>query len=258
MISSFMTGFCPTSTPLCGKPCGTGCGASRPLRFRALRALCGPSALLPRAAALGALASALLVAFLAVPSIEAAAEKPGSVEVIDAGPFTVAPPRGSGWEFEKADGVVTFEKRLDGPPPRLGTIITIRVLRNFPAEPRRRLSEEEAAKEFRDMEEWGMMSMGVAQGMYDLQNVKKDVATRGDKKLYYMSYRTIAPPPPKKDSKEVVSEAILYLYFPPGFAEDHFFYVFLINVACIRRHGTECGTFETDEIFPVIDSLHIK
>jgi hypothetical protein len=130
----------------------------------------------------------------------------------------------------------------------------IKVFRNWITEERFMQSEEEVADDFRKMEEEGMIRMGVMKGVFELTDVKKDTTVIGDKKLYFMSYRTsgwsIGPV-----RRKYINDAVLYLFFPSDFKERHFFYCFLI------QYGDMQGSLEKGDltsIIPVIKSLKIK
>ena len=178
--------------------------------------------------------------------------------IIDMGYFSVVGPPGEGWavNIKKDQETIEFQKRnVSQSTGLLNDITMIKVFRNWITDERlRRLSEEEVADDFRKMEEEGMIRMGVMKGVYELTDVKKDTTVIGDKKLYFMSYRTsgwsIGPV-----RRKYINDAVLYLFFPSDFKERHFFYCFLI------QYGDMQGSLEKGDltsIIPVIKSLKIK
>ena len=71
--------------------------------------------------------------------------------------------------------------------------------------------------------------------------------------------RVEAQPPKameRKSSTRTVSDAVLYLYFPPAFTKNRFFYVFLENASCLTKQGDNPKQ-STDDILAMIDSLQI-
>jgi hypothetical protein len=111
------------------------------------------------------------------------------------GHYSVIGPPGEGWfvNIQKGKGVVDFEKRnvVEGTGLISDTTI-IRVLRNWIADEKFwRLGEEQVANDYRDGEEANMIRRGVMTGQYELSDVKKDITMIGDKKVYFMSYKTL-------------------------------------------------------------------
>jgi hypothetical protein len=178
---------------------------------------------------------------------------------IDLGSFSIEPPPGPGWQMiEKKKTDIAFKLTMPGPPPRIMTSRHILVTRDSTVKQQRKMSEERLANTYRNQEEQGMMILGTLKGNYKVGNVKKGIVTRGEKRLYFMSYRTIQKQPKDQSGREVVTQTELYLYFPPHFSRDHFFFIFHVADACLTEASKGCGSFDTKSIFPVIDSLHIK
>lgn len=140
--------------------------------------------------------------------------------IIDMGSYSVEAPLGEDWqiEIEKDRGEIRITKEakqriLGFLPGRTKHLTIIQISRNQVMDPGKwRLAEEDLADDYRNMEESGMITMGVKTGQYELKDVIKGVSQIGDKKLYFMSYKTITAKQPK-----AVQEAVLYLYFPPDF-----------------------------------------
>lgn len=177
--------------------------------------------------------------------------------IIDIGYFSVVGPPGDGWfvNIQKDQRKVEFQKRnVSQSTGFINDSTLIHVLQNWVADEKlKRLSEEEVADDFRGKEEAGMLMRGVMMGKYELTDVKKDTTMIGDKKLYLMSYKTsgVGKPVPRK----WMSEAVLYLFFPPDFKEKHFFYCFLIQQVKVEGFG---GAYDLTPIIPVINGLKIK
>jgi hypothetical protein len=181
--------------------------------------------------------------------------------VIEMGHFSVIGPPGDGWfvNIQKDKGFVDFQKRNVSMATGIVNDTTIiRVFRNWIWDQKFwRLSEEEVANDYRAGEEADMIRRGVMTGQYELSDVKKDIAMIGDKKVYFMSYKTLGWSKGDKGPTDhrVVGEAVLYLFFPADFKEKHFFYIFLIN------HSYLQGSLQKGDltpIIPVINSLQIK
>jgi len=177
--------------------------------------------------------------------------------IIDVGYFSVIGPPGDGWfvNIQKDQRKVEFEKRnVSQSTGFINESTLIHVIQNWVADEKlKRLSEEEIADDFRIKEEVGMLMRGVGMGKYQLADLKKETTIIGDKKLYFMSYRTsgVGKPVPRKWE----SEAVLYLFFPPDFKEIHFFYCFLIQQTKVEGFF---GAYDLTPIIPVINSLQIK
>jgi len=168
--------------------------------------------------------------------------------------FTVEPPYGV-WacQVEKQMGFISFGKSkysVLGAP--VGSTL-IRVFRNGVKQELWHLSEEEVADDFRNQEENTMIEEGVKKGQYKLEDVKKDITTIGGKKLYFMNYKTSTAF--KIIGGGTIINAVLYLYFPLEFKENHIFYGFLF----LESHATGAlVTFDVELIYTVINSLKIK
>lgn len=182
------------------------------------------------------------------------------IPIIDAGYFTVEPPYDvlpyySVWscQVNKELGAVRFEKgKYSVFGGWVGSTL-IQVFRNGVKQEGWHLSEEEVANDFRDQEENIMRLEGGKKNEYKLKDVKKDVTTIGEKKLYFMSYKIRTPF--KLIGGGKIINAALYLYFPPEFKENLIFYGFLFS----ESHSTGAlVTFDVKLIYPVINSLKIK
>ena len=133
----------------------------------------------------------LIILFLFIFSC-ATTQQEIKIPILDAGYFTVEPPYGV-WEAYSGRGTITFKKEkysvLGGAVG--GTLIN--VSREEVKQEGWQLSEEEIADDFRNQEyniikvEWG------TKNEYKLKDVKKDVTTIGEKKLYRMNYKVTYP-----------------------------------------------------------------
>ena len=177
---------------------------------------------------------------------------------IDMNHYSVIGPPGDGWvvNIQKDQRTVEFIKRnVSQSTGLINDTTMIRVFRNWITEERlRRLSEEEVADDFRKMEEQGMIMMGVIKGEYELSDVKKDTTMIGDKKLYFMSYRTSGWSKGPTRQKWI-SDSVLYLFFPADFKENYYFYCF--QLGHLFMEGT-LGKGDLTPIIPVINNLQIK
>lgn len=181
--------------------------------------------------------------------------------IIEMGHYSIIGPPGDGWvvNIQKSQGTVEFQKRnASRSTDLIGEATLIKVLRNWVVEEKlKRLSEVEVASHYRNCEEADMIRRGVMTGQYELSDVKKDTTLIGDKKVYFMSYKTLGWSKGNKGLTDprVVGEAVLYLFFPADFKKNHFFYIFLIN------HSYLQGSLQKGDltpIIPVISSLKIK
>jgi hypothetical protein len=198
----------------------------------------------------------LIILFLFIFSC-ATTQQEIKIPIVDADYFTVEAPHGT-WAY-KVDKqmefiIISFEKykhsTLGG--PGIGSIL-IQVFRNGVKQEGWHLSEEEVADDFRNQEENIMRFERGTKGKYNLKDVKKDITTIGGKKLYRMSYKVNFPYNIKEGWK--VINAVLYLYFPPEFKENHIFYGFIFSES--HPKGA-LVTFDVGLIYPVINSLRIK
>ena len=197
--------------------------------------------------------------FLCATSLQGGQYTQGTI--LDVGHYFVTGPPGYGWfvTLQKNRGVVDFEKRnVSGATGLIYDTMIIRVLRNWAADEKlKNLSEEEVASDYRNREEADMIQRGVMTGQYKLSDVKKGITMIGDKKVYFMSYRTLSWSKWNKGPTDdkVVAEAALYLFFPADFKERHFFYIFLINHSYLQGNLPKG---DLTPIIPVINSLQIK
>jgi hypothetical protein len=177
------------------------------------------------------------------------------IPIVDAGYFTVEPPYGV-WDcrVDKQSGIIEFNKSkhsaLGG--PAIGSTL-IRVFRNGVKQEGWHMNEGEVADDFRNQEENTMRLEGTTRIKYELKDVKKDVTTIDGKKLYFMSYKTSTPFKILGGGTKI--NAVLYLYFPPEFKENHIFYGFLFS----ESHNTGAlVTFDVELVHSVMQSLKIK
>lgn len=200
--------------------------------------------------------AAILMIFLGLIGLRSSAD---AAQAIDLGAFTVEPPQGPGWQvIEKKKTDIAFKLTMPGPPPRIMTSRHILVTRDSPGKRQTKMSEKQLADHYRYQEVQGMMILGSLKGKYKVEDVKQGIVKRGEKKLYFMTYRTVQTQPEGQVDREIVTQTNVYMYFPPRFSRDHFFYIFHVADACLAEPSKGCGGFDTNSIFPVIDSLHIK
>jgi hypothetical protein len=175
-------------------------------------------------------------------------------QTIDMGDYAVSVPPGDGWKVEtdKDKLTVQFTKQtksfLGGALP----MTVIQVGQNRVLQEKWNLSEEDTADDFRNMEEVGMMMLGVMPGNYELHDVKKDTMRMEGKKLYTMSYKTMGG---KWFGTDKIQEATLYVYFPQDFREKHKFYTFLMGEVHERHKIRES---DPALVYAVINSLRMR
>jgi hypothetical protein len=174
------------------------------------------------------------------------------IPIVDAYYFTVEPPYGV-WETRSWRGTIRFARHKYSVFGGWVGRTLINVFREEVKQEGWHLSEEEVADDFRNQEKNIIRSDWDTRKEYKLKDVKKDVTTIGEKKLYRMSYKVSYPYNISEGWKVV--EAVLYLYFPPEFKEDHIFYGFLFSESHSKGGLV---TFDVELIYPVIDSLKIK
>ncbi len=170
-------------------------------------------------------------------------------QFIDMGAYSIKTPPGEGWKAEVVEqkAAVRFYRQSLQKGVIAGTTI-IQVFQNVIFPGGWHLSEEEAADDYRNNEERGMVELGVKKGQYQLSDVKKGITAIDGRKLYFMSYKTA-----ELKGLFKTAEAVLYLFFPPDFKKMHIFYCFLINEAYVT------GKYEVNltQINPVINSFLI-
>lgn len=215
---------------------------------------------------------AIVLALAALPAIATSASDAttSAGERVDAGAFSIVRPDGSGWKTRKesvgrsgkqaggpAEPGIVFERRLDGPPPCLSSVTRIVAARNLTLGEKSKLAEQEVAKDYREMELTGLVFGGQFGQVYAVTASETGEIRHGDRTLYFFRYRTVWAQT-RKDRRQLVQDAVLYLYFPPQFASDRFFYQFVIDKACVATDPRNFPTQSMDEVFPIIDSLQIK
>lgn len=212
----------------------------------------------------------ILVIIILLPLLSCATtqqiQKDSKESVIEMGSFTVNQPPGADWQTRvfKDEGVVTFIKEEGKTMRVFGEImagktiirgITLIQVNSYMAPPQKwNLNEEKMADDVRKQEENTMIEEGVRKGQYKLEDVKKDVATVGGRRLYLMSYKaTIGSWLSLKENPKVV-EAVIYFYFPQDFQKKRNFYSFLISTSYIRGNFVKV---DLTQIYPVINSFQI-
>lgn len=212
----------------------------------------------------------ILVIIIFLPLLSCAAtqqiQKESKESVIEMGSFTVNHPPGEDWQTRvfKDKGVVAFIKEEGKTMRVFGEImagktiirgITLIQVNSYMAPPQKwNLNEEKMADDIRKQEEKTMIEEGVKKGQYELEDVKKDVATVGGRKLYFMSYKAIVGSWLSLKGNPKVVEAVIYFYFPQDFEKRRNFYSFLITTSYIRGNFVKV---DLTQIFPVINSFQI-
>jgi uncharacterized protein YgbK (DUF1537 family) len=154
--------------------------------------------------------AATLMIFLVVLGPRSSAD---AAQTIDLGSFSIEPPQGPGWQvIEKKKTDIAFKLTMPGPPPRIMTSRHILVVRDSPGKKQKKMSEEQLANAYRNQEEQGMMILGTLKAKYKVEDVKKRIVTRGKRKLYFMSYRTVQTQPEGQVDREIVTKTDVYLY----------------------------------------------
>lgn len=175
------------------------------------------------------------------------------IPIFDASYFTVEPPYGVWDQAYSEPGTIIFGK------PKYSVLwgwvgrTLINVFRKEVKQEGWHLSEEQVADDFRSQEKNIIRSDWSTKSEYKLKDVKKDVTTIGGKKLYRMNYK-VTYPYNLMEGWRVVN-AVLYMYFPPEFKQNHIFYGFLFS----ESHAWGAlVTFDVELIYPVINSLKIN
>lgn len=185
-------------------------------------------------------------------------QEEGKRKIIDMGIYSVESLLEDDWkiEAEKDKGIIRFikeekEKILGFLPGKTKRFTFIQIARNLLLDPVRwHLEEEAVADDYRNEEERIMIEMGVKTRQIELKDVKKGLTQIGDKKLYFMSYKTVTIKQPK-----VVQEAVLYLYFPQDFKDTHNFYIFLIAETYQMDSPVK---IDFTKYYPLIESFKAK
>jgi len=100
-----------------------------------------------------------------------------------------------------------------------------------------------------------MVQLGVFQKRYQLKNIEHGVVGIGGKTLYYMRYQAPSGSWVGLEGASIAQHAVLYLYFPPGFASTLHFYVFHIHEAYAPATAAHANLAR---INPVIASFRIR
>lgn len=174
-------------------------------------------------------------------------------EVVDMGEWAVAAPPGDSWTVEKdPKGSVTFmKKKVDFLTSRVKGLTNIAVIRNQVLGDAPLGDVEAEAEKLREHELSGMRDMGVALGLYELSDVRKEKVSVDGRTWYVLRYRQRHPqrePPMNVD-------AALHAWYPPGFAERRVFY--LVHVSDWREDPTTAA-IDPAQAEAVLRSLTVK
>jgi hypothetical protein len=189
---------------------------------------------------------AALTVLLGVGASTSSAQHEREPQTIEMEMYTVSAPPGGGWKVErdKKDGTIRFQKRN---PVTIIQVSYNRVVK----EEMLQWSEEQVASDYRQGEVGNMMVHGAIERTYVPQDVKQDTISLDGKKLYTLGYTTIGQPFGNPNG-----QAILYLYFPPNFREEHTFYLFLMHVVIGNEDSSKQANFAP--IHQVIDSFRVR
>lgn len=158
----------------------------------------------------------------------------GAGEELDAGTFSIDCPQGSDWEiFREPDRIFLKRHRFAG-QERIGTTALL-VMRTRPVPEKCGLSAEQTAQNYCDDEEFELWLNGQITGLFGISDVARDEIEMEGKSLYAMRYLQEFA----QEYGGASTENHLYIYFPPGFESDSYFFVFLQTEACLRHHCPE-------------------
>jgi hypothetical protein len=123
--------------------------------------------------------------------------------------YSVTVPPNKRWHLQRPEGeqelaILTKERATT---PLGAVVLEMRFMRNVILDPGMRTqTAKQIADDFRKLEKQIMIEQGVNRGLYKLSDVKMGEELVGNKKFYFMDYRTRA-----SDTKQWAS---LYLFFP--------------------------------------------
>lgn len=177
----------------------------------------------------------------------------GADQSLDAVSFSIDCPQGGDWEvFREPDRIFLKRQRFaDG--ERTGTTALL-VMRTRPVPEKCGLPARETAQNYCDDEEFELWLNGQVTGLFGISAVARDEIDMEGKHVYAMQYlQEFAP-----DYGGASTDNHLYVYFPPDFESDSYFFVFLQTEACLRHHCPETqGQMDESPVRTALRSLRI-
>lgn len=192
------------------------------------------------------------VVFLAA-VVTATAEDAPAGHRADSGNFSISIPGGPGWRIETDPDRVLLTRDRSSGGHRIGTS-AILVLRSRPRDSECGLPADQTASDYCDREEFELWVNGQITGLFGVSGVHRETVSIGGKTLYAMHYRVEF----SEDRGGARTENRMYIYFPPAFQEDNYFYVFMQTEACLPHHCEgHPGPVDETPLREVIGSLQI-
>jgi hypothetical protein len=180
-----------------------------------------------------------------------------STERIEMQTYSILPPPGKDWQIkvdeenEKVICLKRYQNLLALIKPNFFKEAKIEVFRNEVGQGLWDLNQDEIAQDFLQNEEKIMREKGEAEGIFKIKKLEKGTMEIGDKKVYKMYWKnryggTWDP--------YYVSEATIFLYFPPDFDISHQFFMILIS----DLRNNDLYKHDPDPAHAVINSMIVK
>jgi ankyrin repeat protein len=171
---------------------------------------------------------------------------------IDLGSYSVDIPA-KGWDVSSssANGMLQCSRALTDSSGIVTNSSLIKVFANTVLSQAKLMTEKETVADFLGNEVRLMKSQGVDKGLYSLESAEQGETTINGIQLYSLTYRTAAS---QKKGGTVV-DAVLYLYFPPGFKDTRRFFGFLFSEAFVPGKPTRINM---DLVRSIIGSLKVR
>jgi hypothetical protein len=169
----------------------------------------------------------------------------------DSATYSVHKPTGEDWSAQAhvESDVVQFENQVG--PKVEGMVFVNTLLGGLGDLP---LPSSQIAEDFLDSEHDIMITRGVNAGLYELEYARKGTTTVGEKHFYFMEFLQVF-------DEEVAAlpfsvDGVLYLYFPPDFAQQKRFYGILFKEFYVQGEPRVELTAEQKQA--VLGSLRLK
>ena len=180
-----------------------------------------------------------------------------STDRIELQTYSILPPPGEDWQvkIDEENEKITCFKRYQNVlaffQPNFFKEAKIEIFKNAVGQDLWELRPEEVAEDFLQKEEKIMREKGEAEGKFKIKKLEKGKIEIGDKKVYKMYWKsrfggTWDP--------YFVSEATIFLYFPPDFNTNHLF--FMVLVSDVRNN--DLFKHDPEPAHAVISSMIVK
>jgi hypothetical protein len=173
--------------------------------------------------------------------------------VVDSGKFSIVVPAEGEWQINAHPDkiLLTRDRITDG--HRVGTA-AILVLRTRPRDAECGLPADQTASSYCDKEEFELWVNGQITGLFGVSGLERDTVSIGGKQLYAMRYLVEF----SEERGGARTENRMYIYFPPSFEQDNYFFVFMQTEACLPHHcGDTMEGMDETPLRQVIGSLQI-